>query len=68
MFDCDGLPCILCVGEPVLVQVIGAGWRVICENCHHKTGFHPTEDGAVDAWNGGPSYREMFEAQRLESR
>ena len=65
MYDTtDALPCLNCEADPVLAHVIPDGWHVICPACGNKTEFFASEDDAVDAWNGGPSYRETLERLR----
>lgn len=61
MFERIDLPTHNCGGDPIVVQVIGRGFRVICPTCHHTSGFHKAEDQAVDEWNGGPEHRLELE-------
>lgn len=57
----DLLPCLRCEGEPLVCEVHGAGFRVICPDCKCKGDFFDRENDAVDQWNGGAEHRETLD-------
>lgn len=60
------LPCLNCEGEPIIADVKGAGFRLVCPDCGCRGRFHSTENEAIDAWNGGPEHREAIEKIQRE--